>query len=66
MKQIVMLLGILVLGAVVLSPAIAYLGFTPMPGDLAFGTGNQQVLVPVAYSLCASAGLALLYYLLKR
>jgi len=66
MKQLFMLLGILVLGAVVLSPAIAYLGFTPMPGDFALGAGNQRVVVPVAYSLCASSGLALLYYLLKR
>jgi hypothetical protein len=65
MRQFGLGLGLLVLGAFVLSPAIAALGLDPMPGDLAFDLGHSHVAVPVAYSLCASMGLTLLYYLMK-
>ena len=58
-------LGILLLGAMVLSPAIAVLGLDPISGDLAFGLGRSHLAVPVTYSLCASGGLALLFYFLK-
>ena len=66
MKRLGLSLAIFVLGALVLAPAIAAIGLEPMPGDIAFHWGDAQIAVPVAYSLCASAGLALLYYLLKR
>jgi hypothetical protein len=36
-----------------------------MPGDLAFPRGDLHIAIPVIYSLCASSGLALLYYVLK-
>ena len=65
MRQLVIGLGILLLGALVLSPAIAYLGLDPMPGDIAFRQGDWHINIPVAYSLCASGGVALLYYFLK-
>ena len=65
MKQLIIGLGILLLGALVLSPAIAYLGLDPMPGDIVFQQGNMHIVIPVIYSLCASGGLALLYYFLK-
>ena len=61
------LIGIIVvLGAVVLSPAIAAFEFDPVPGDFALRVGSGQVNIPVAYSLCASLGLALLYKIMKR
>jgi hypothetical protein len=66
MRSLAIGLGILVLGALILSPAIAYLGLDPVPGDFTFRNGDLHFTVPVAYSLCASAGLALLYYFLKR
>jgi hypothetical protein len=66
MKQLLMGLGILLLGALVLSPAIGLLDLDPMPGDIAFKLGETRILIPIAYSLCASSGLALLYYFLKR
>jgi hypothetical protein len=55
-------LGILLLGAMVLSPAVAVLGLDP---DLAFGLGHSHLAVPVTYSLCASMGLTLLYCAMK-
>ena len=65
MKHLVMLLCLLLLGALALSPAIAFMGLDPMPGDIAFQQGNQHIIIPVIYSLCASTGLGLLYYFLK-
>ena len=59
-------LGILLLGAMVLSPAIAVLGLDPISGDLAFGLGRSHLAIPVTYSLCASLGLGLFYYFMKR
>lgn len=58
-------MGLLLLGALVLSPVIAALGLDPMPGDLVFDLGRSHVALPVAYSLCASMGLTLLYYATK-
>ena len=57
---------ILVVGAVMLSPAVMALEPEPMPGDFAITWNNHLFMVPVIYSLCASAGLALLYSILKR
>jgi hypothetical protein len=55
-----------VLGALALSPIIAALQLDPLPGDLLFRMGDTPVNIPVAYSLCASVGLALLYKIVKR
>jgi hypothetical protein len=66
MRSLFIGLGLLLLGALILSPAVAYLGLDDMPGDIHFHYANMLVTVPVAYSLCASLGLALLYYFLKR
>ena len=65
MKALFKGLSILVLGALIFSYPIAYLGLDPLPGDLAFRLGNIPVIIPVTYSLCASGGLALLFYFLK-
>ena len=66
MRAVVKALAILIFGALVLSPAVAYLGLEPMPGDIAFRAGDLPINIPVAYSLCASASLALLTYFVKR
>jgi hypothetical protein len=65
MKQLLTGAGILFLGALLLSPAIGFLDLDPMPGDIVFTHGNLHVMIPLVYSLCASTGLALLYYFLK-
>lgn len=65
MQRIGLIAGLLVVGAIILSPAVAAFNFDPMPGDLRFHWGTAVVTIPVIYSLCASAGLALLYKVLK-
>lgn len=49
-----------------LVPVMAAIGFDPMPGDVAFTWNHRLYQVPVLWSLCAGAGLALLYSLLKK
>jgi len=66
MRQLFLLGFILFLGAAVLSPMIAAFEFDRVPGDIAFRMGDININIPVAYSLCASLGLALLYKILKR
>jgi hypothetical protein len=66
MRSMLFILAILLIGAVVLMPAIAYLGLDPLPGDFTIQHGNWHMLVPVTYSLCASLGLGLFYYFMKR
>ena len=53
------------LGAIILSPVVAAFNFDPLPGDLHFHSGSTVISIPVIYSLCASAGLALLYKIMK-
>jgi len=70
MKRLLVLLGILVAGAAVLSPAVGVavtaLGLDPLPGDFVISRGDVHLSIPVVYSLCASVDLALFYYLVTR
>ena len=66
MRHLLFILAILALGAVMLVPAISVIGLEPLPGDFTIHYNDFKMLVPVTYSLCASLGLGLLYYLLKR
>jgi hypothetical protein len=66
MRSFLFLLGIMVVGAVALAPMIAALGLDPVPGDFIIHQNNFHMTVPVTYSLCASMGLGLFMYLLKR
>lgn len=53
--------GIVVAGALVLSPVIAYLGITPLPGDVTFIWQNHKIFLPFTQSLAASIVLGLLF-----
>jgi len=66
MRSLLISLGILVVGAAILSPVVAALELEPMPGDFTLTFGNQHILVPVLWSLCASLWLALLYLFYRR
>jgi len=66
MPKPIVLLMILAVGAAVLCPMIIMLDPDPLPGDFHLTLGNARVNVPVIYSLCASAALALFLSLMKR
>ena len=66
MRGMLLIVAILLVGAVALVPAISYLGLDPLPGDFTINHDNWHMAVPVTYSLCASLGLGLFYYFMKR
>jgi len=57
----VIFLSILGAGALVLCPAIAYLGIEPLPGDIHIVWDNHKFFLPFTQSLIASASLGLLF-----
>jgi hypothetical protein len=66
MRRLLPLLTILALGAVILCPIIIAFEPDPLPGDFVLAWGHDHIPVPVVWSLCASAGLALLYSFYRR
>jgi len=65
MRRFGVSIGLLLLGAAVLSPVVGALGLDPVPGDFALRLWHSHVAVPLTYSLCASMGLTLLYFAMK-
>jgi hypothetical protein len=57
---------IILLGALVLCPAVAYLDLTPLPGDFHYNYGNGEIYLPLGSSLAGSVVLTLLFWLLRR
>ena len=66
MGKLGVMLVILVLGAVILCPLVMAFEPEPLPGDFVVAWNNQNYPVPVGWSLCASAVLALFYSVMKR
>jgi hypothetical protein len=66
MRRLLPLLLILVAGAVILCPIISAFEPDPLPGDFTLAWGREHIPVPVIWSLCASAGLTLLYSFYRR
>jgi hypothetical protein len=57
----VVFLGIVLLGALVLAPMIAFLEIEPLPGDVTLNWQNHHIFLPFTQSLIASVVLALLF-----
>ncbi|MGA9796376.1 MAG: DUF2905 family protein [Rhizomicrobium sp.] len=57
---------IILLGAVLLSPAVAYFDFSPLPGDFHLNFGDTHLYVPLGTSLIASVALTLLFLIMRR
>jgi hypothetical protein len=57
---------IILLGALVLSPAVAYFDFARLPGDMMLSFGETRFYAPFTSSLIASVVLTLLFWLLRR
>ena len=54
-------LMIVVAGAAVLGPVVAWLGIDPLPGDVSVNLANHKLFLPFTQSLIASSGLGLLF-----
>jgi hypothetical protein len=66
MYRIFLLLFIIVVGAAVLAPVIMLMDLDRIAGDYDLVLDGRHHLIPVTYSLCASAALGLLYLIVKR
>lgn len=55
-------LGVIVLGAAVLSVALSFLDLEAMPGDIVINRPGLNMHISVLYSLGASVSLALLFW----
>jgi len=57
-------LGIFLIGALVLSQAIAMIDLDPMPGDILYDRENWHIHIPVIYSLGTATvlGLAIMFF----
>jgi hypothetical protein len=66
MRYWLILAGIVVLGALVLSPVVAMLGLDPLPGDITFVWADRHIYLPLTQSLIASAVFGLLFWLIKK
>jgi hypothetical protein len=60
------LLVIVVLGAAIMAPMIMLLDLEPQMLDFTIRLNERPVRIPATWSLCASAGLGLLYWIVKR
>lgn len=54
-------LMIVVAGAMVLGPVVAWLGIDPLPGDVSVNMANHKLFLPFTQSLIASSVLGLLF-----
>ena len=59
-------LAILLVGALLLSQAIAMIDLAPLPGDILYDKDSWHIHIPVLYSLGATAVLALLIWFFRR
>jgi hypothetical protein len=66
MRGSLIIFGLLFLGALVLSPVVAFLEIKPLPGDLTFNWASHRVFLPLTQSLIASASLALLFFWARK
>ncbi|MGH6871228.1 MAG: DUF2905 family protein [Rhizomicrobium sp.] len=64
--QVLGWLIIILLGAVVFLPVVAYFDFAPLPGDMHLALGDWHVYAPFTTSLVTSVVLTLLFWLLRR
>lgn len=57
---------IVLLGGLLLSPAVAYFNFDPLPGDFHLNFGDTHLYIPLGTSLIVSAALTLLFLIMRR
>ena len=66
MRKLFLTLLIVVLGAAMLAPVVMMLDLEPQALDFTIRLNERPILIPATWSLCASAGLGLLYWIVKR
>jgi hypothetical protein len=57
---------IVVLGGLLLSPAVAYFDLEPLPGDFHLTVGDMHLYIPLVTSMIPSGALTLLFLIMRR
>ena len=66
MRGRIIWIAMVLIGALILCPAIAMLDLDPLPGDFSFTWGQTQIYMPFVSSLIVSVSLTLLFLLFRR
>ncbi len=66
MRQLFFVLMIILLGAAMLVPVFLYLDLEPQPLDFMVEWQERRIHIPATWSQCASLGMALFYWFLKK
>jgi hypothetical protein len=66
LRKLFLMLAIVAMGAAMLVPVFWMLDLEPQMLDFTLRVNDRPLHIPATYSLCASAGLGLLYWFLKR
>jgi len=60
-------IAIILIGAIVLAPAIGMIGLDPLlPGDFTLRLGSTHIYMPLGTSLAVSVSLTLLFLFMRR
>ena len=66
MRNLILLASIVVMGAGVLWPAVAYIPIQPMPGDVMINQPDLHIYIPLTTCISASVVLTLLFWYLRK
>jgi hypothetical protein len=60
-------IAIILIGAIVLAPAIGMIGLDPLlPGDFTLHVGNAHIYLPLGTAFAVSGSLTLLFLIMRR
>ncbi len=66
MRKLFFVIMIMLLGAAMLVPIFLYLDLEPQPLDFVVEWQERRIRIPATWSLCASVGMGLFYWFLKK
>jgi len=66
MRKAILLACLVIMGAAVLWPAIAFIPVDPMPGDIAIRQDNLHLYIPLTTCISASVVLTLFFWYMRK
>jgi hypothetical protein len=66
MKQVILFVCLVLMGAAVLWPAIAYVPLDPMAGDIQINGPNMHFYMPLTACISASVVLTLFFWYMRK
>ncbi len=66
MRNLILLACLIIMGAAVLWPVVAYLPVGPLPGDVFIAQPNFRLYIPLTTTISASVVLTLLFWYMRK